>query len=64
MVSGARLGTRLLARQGKRALGSARRLVQRLKRAIVPYQVIAKFAELDLHPEVISNIEMDTSTRT
>ncbi|MFL5862971.1 MAG: type I restriction-modification system subunit M N-terminal domain-containing protein [Solirubrobacteraceae bacterium] len=32
--------------------------VERLKRGTLLYQVIGKFAELDLHSEVVSNIEM------
>jgi type I restriction enzyme M protein len=32
--------------------------IERLKRANVLYQVIGKFAEIDLHPEVVSNLEM------
>ena len=32
--------------------------VDRLRRANVLYQVIGKFAEIDLHPEAVSNIEM------
>src|SRR6476469_8285100 len=32
--------------------------IERLRRANVLYQVVAKFAEIDLHPEVVSNIEM------
>jgi type I restriction enzyme M protein len=32
--------------------------IDRLRRANVLYQVIGKFAEIDLHPEVVSNIEM------
>src|SRR5437588_3089075 len=32
--------------------------IDRLRRANVMYQVIGKFAEIDLHPEAVSNIEM------
>ncbi len=32
--------------------------IDRLHRANVLYQVVSKFAEIDLHPEVVSNIEM------
>ena len=32
--------------------------VDRMQRANVLYQVVSKFAEIDLHPEVVSNIEM------
>jgi type I restriction enzyme M protein len=32
--------------------------IDRLRRANVLYQVIGKFAEIDLHPEVVSNLEM------
>jgi len=32
--------------------------IERLRRANVLYQVIGKFAEIDLHPEAVSNIEM------
>ncbi len=32
--------------------------IERLRRANVLYQVIGKFADVDLHPEVVSNIEM------
>ena len=32
--------------------------IDRLRRANVLYQVIGKFAEIDLHPEAVSNIEM------
>ncbi len=32
--------------------------IDRLRRANVLYQVIGKFADLDLHPEAVSNIEM------
>ncbi len=32
--------------------------IDRLRRANVLYQVIGKFAEIDLHPKVVSNIEM------
>jgi type I restriction enzyme M protein len=32
--------------------------IERLRRANVLYQVIGKFAEVDLHPEAVSNIEM------
>jgi type I restriction enzyme M protein len=32
--------------------------IGRLRRANVLYQVVGKFAEIDLHPEVVSNIEM------
>src|SRR4051794_11626095 len=32
--------------------------IERLRRANVLYQVVAKFAEIDLHPEVVSNLEM------
>ena len=32
--------------------------IERLRRAGVLYQVIGKFAELDLHPDAVSNIEM------
>ncbi len=32
--------------------------IERLRRAGVLYQVVGKFAELDLHPDVVSNIEM------
>src|SRR3954453_23557688 len=32
--------------------------IDRLRRANVLYQVLGKFAEIDLHPEVVSNIEM------
>jgi type I restriction enzyme M protein len=32
--------------------------IDRLRRANVLYQVIGKFADLDLHPEVVSNLEM------
>jgi type I restriction enzyme M protein len=32
--------------------------IDRLRRANVLYQVVSKFAEIDLHPEVVSNIEM------
>ena len=32
--------------------------VDRLRRANVLYQVVGKFAEIDLHPEAVSNIEM------
>jgi type I restriction enzyme M protein len=32
--------------------------IERLRRANVLYQVIGKFADIDLHPEVVSNIEM------
>lgn len=32
--------------------------IERLRRANVLYQVIGKFADLDLHPEAVSNIEM------
>jgi type I restriction enzyme M protein len=32
--------------------------IDRLRRANVLYQVIGKFAEIDLHPDVVSNLEM------
>jgi len=32
--------------------------IERLRRANVLYQVVGKFAEIDLHPDVVSNIEM------
>jgi type I restriction enzyme M protein len=32
--------------------------IDRLRRANVLYQVLGKFAEIDLHPDVVSNIEM------
>jgi type I restriction enzyme M protein len=32
--------------------------IERLRRANLLYQVIGKFAEIDLHPEAVSNIEM------
>ena len=32
--------------------------IDRLRRANLLYQVIGKFAEIDLHPDVVSNIEM------
>src|SRR4051794_25957285 len=32
--------------------------IDRLRRANVLYQVISKFAEIDLHPDAVSNIEM------
>ena len=32
--------------------------VERLRRASLLYQVVGKFAEIDLHPEAVSNIEM------
>ncbi len=32
--------------------------IDRLRKANVLYQVIGKFAEIDLHPEVVSNLEM------
>jgi len=32
--------------------------IERLNRANLLYQVVAKFADLDLHPDVVSNIEM------
>ncbi len=32
--------------------------IERMRRANVLYQVVGKFAEIDLHPEVVSNIEM------
>jgi type I restriction enzyme M protein len=32
--------------------------IERLRRANVLYQVIGRFADIDLHPEVVSNIEM------
>jgi type I restriction enzyme M protein len=32
--------------------------IDRLRRANVLYQVIGKFAEIDLHPEAVSNLEM------
>jgi type I restriction enzyme M protein len=32
--------------------------IERLRRANILYQVIGKFAELDLHPETVPNIEM------
>lgn len=32
--------------------------IERLRRANVLYQVIGRFAEIDLHPEAVSNIEM------
>ena len=32
--------------------------IERLRRANILYQVIGKFAEIDLHPETVSNIEM------
>lgn len=32
--------------------------IDRLRRANILYQVIGKFADIDLHPEVVSNIEM------
>jgi len=32
--------------------------IDRLHRANVLYQVVSKFAEIDLHPEAVSNIEM------
>ncbi len=32
--------------------------IERLRRADVLYQVIGKFADVDLHPEAVSNIEM------
>ncbi len=32
--------------------------IERLHRANVLYQVVGKFAEIDMHPEVVSNIEM------
>ncbi len=32
--------------------------IDRLRRANLLYQVVGKFAEIDLHPEVVSNIEM------
>jgi type I restriction enzyme M protein len=32
--------------------------IERLRRANVLYQVIGKFADVDLHPEAVSNIEM------
>jgi type I restriction enzyme M protein len=32
--------------------------IERLRRAGVLYQVVGKFADIDLHPDVVSNIEM------
>jgi type I restriction enzyme M protein len=32
--------------------------IERLRKANLLYQVISKFAEIDLHPEVVSNLEM------
>ena len=32
--------------------------IDRMRRANVLYQVVGKFADIDLHPEVVSNIEM------
>jgi len=32
--------------------------IERLRRANVLYQVVGRFAEIDLHPEAVSNIEM------
>lgn len=32
--------------------------IERLRKANLLYQVVGKFAEIDLHPEVVSNIEM------
>ncbi|HEX7245371.1 MAG TPA: class I SAM-dependent DNA methyltransferase [Solirubrobacterales bacterium] len=32
--------------------------IDRLKRANLLYEVVSRFAEIDLHPEVVSNIEM------
>jgi type I restriction enzyme M protein len=32
--------------------------IERMRRAHVLYQVIGRFADIDLHPEVVSNIEM------
>ena len=32
--------------------------IDRLRRANVLYQVIGKFADIDLHPEAVSNLEM------
>ena len=32
--------------------------IERMRRANVLYQVIGRFADIDLHPEVVSNIEM------
>jgi type I restriction enzyme M protein len=32
--------------------------IDRLRKANILYQVVGKFAEIDLHPEVVSNIEM------
>ncbi len=32
--------------------------IERLRRANLLYQVVGRFAEIDLHPEVVSNIEM------
>ena len=32
--------------------------IERLRRANLLYQVVGKFAEIDLHPDVVSNIEM------
>src|ERR1700694_3426631 len=34
--------------------------IDRLRKANVLYQVIGKFAEIDLHPEAVSNIDMGT----
>ena len=32
--------------------------IERLRRANLLYQVVGRFAEIDLHPEVVSNVEM------
>ena len=32
--------------------------IERLRRANLLYQVVGKFADIDLHPEAVSNIEM------
>jgi len=32
--------------------------IERMRRANILYQVVGKFADIDLHPEVVSNIEM------
>ena len=32
--------------------------IERLRRANILYQVVGRFAELDLHPDVVSNVEM------
>ena len=38
--------------------------ITRLQRANLLYLVASQFAEIDLHPDAVSNLEMATSTRS